>query len=103
MLDRLDTWIVLGVLLWIVLCFFIAWATQMKKRLANAENRNMNLRFALNQKTNEASWLKARAESMECHGILIRDEEIDRLKKENARLEKLLEQKWKVASTDAKK
>ena len=113
MFARFDTWIIMGIFLWLFLGCALAWASNTKKRLDAAEKKNVDLRFALNRKTAELHQVKAelnqaRANAEAIRNLVILDkndaieilrEKLNASERERERLETLLNQKWSKAKT----
>lgn len=104
MFERFDTWIIMGLFLWLALGCAFAWASDKKKRLDAAEKKIVDLRFALNRKTTELVQAKQNAEAIKQLVIRDKDDKIERLReklkeseRERMRLETLLNQKWEDA------
>lgn len=102
--ERFDTWIIMGLFLWLILGCAFAWVSDMKKRLDAAEKKVVDLRFALNRKTTELVQAKQNAEAIKHLVIRDKNEKIEALREklkesesERRRLETLLNQKWEDA------
>lgn len=105
MFERLDTWLILWLLVWVAVCAVWALVADMKKRLAAAEKKAKGLRVALVAKTAELHQARAAAEAIKNLAMLHKDDEIAALcekleasERECKRLEILLNQKWKAAN-----
>lgn len=104
MFERIETWLIIGIVVVTLFCGLDAWITNLYHRIKELTGDNRRLRHALNEVRQENTWLLARCESATDHRVFIRDTEIDSLtaeleamQKKVGELETLLDQKWKGA------
>lgn len=107
MFDRFELWLLIGLLAWIIFCALDAWITGLYRKNKEYKGEIVRLRRDLEEREQEVTWLKARAESGSDHRVLIRDQKIDGLKKELEQayrkckeLETIINQKWKAVAND---
>ena len=87
-----------------ILYFNISWSNGVRRKLEAEKARSADLRNRLDEKTKEATLLSARLEARECHKIMLRDGQTEKLKeylaaerRRSEKLEKMLMQKWREA------
>ena len=88
MLSRMDTWILLGIVVWLSACGLIALLDSRKDRLRDMSVELVETRLERDEMRRERDTVMQRYEATRDHYCLIRDEEIDRLKGEVAAWEK---------------
>ena len=103
MFERLDTWIIIGLVVVTLFCGLDAWITNLYRRIKEQAGDIRRLRHRLNESEQENAWLLARCESKTDHRVLIRDSRIDELENKIKTLEALLDQKWTDASNPSGK
>ncbi len=104
MFERFDTWLIIGLGLFLLFCGLDAWITNLYRRNKELAGEGRRLRHRLHELEQENAWLLARCESTRDHRTFIRDTEIDRLTAELkakdqkiGELQTLLDQKWEGA------
>ena len=87
-----------------ILYLNISWSNGVRRKLDAERAKNTDLRNRLEEKANEVAKLSARLESRECHKVMLRDGQTERLKemlaaekRRSEKLEKMLVQKWREA------
>lgn len=87
-----------------VLYFNISWSNGIRRKLDAEKTKNSILQNRLDEKTKEATLLSARLEARECHRIMLREGQTEKLKEQlaaeqrrSAKLETMLMQKWREA------
>lgn len=101
MFDRFETWLIIGLLLWMALCFLDERVCEARKRRKRTEKELKQMKRELRKKRKELKELKTQHKRNELMDVYIRDQRIEELEQENAKLrrevqkkETLLEQKW---------
>ena len=106
MFERFDTWLIIGLGLFLIFCGMDAWITSLYRRNKELTGDNRRLRHRLHEVEQENAWLIARCESKTdqkvIYHVMKNDElreqlEAERLK--NKELQTLLDQKWKAAKS----
>lgn len=107
MFDRFEVWLIAGIVAFVVFCALDSWIIGMRHKIKEQKGAINRLRYELDTKKQEVSWLQARCESRTEHRVIIRDTQIDELREELEksrneckRLETVLNQKWKVVTED---
>ena len=85
-----------------VLYFNIAYSNNLRRKLEAEKTKNADLRCRLADHMAQNALLSARLEARECHRIMLREDQADKLKeclaaekRRSAKLEKMLMQKWR--------
>lgn len=101
MFDRLETWLIMALLLWVALCFLDERICKAWKRRKRIEKERKHLKSELKKKDMELEELKSQHKRNDFMDTYILEQRIEELMKDNASLQKdlrkartLLEQKW---------
>lgn len=104
MFDRLETWLIIALLLWAACCWLDERICKACKRHKHREKERKRMKSELKKKDEELEELKLQHKRDYVMDVYARDLRIDELERENAklkkevkRLETMLAQKWNEA------
>lgn len=100
MWERLDTWLILGLLLWLLVCFLLDRCNKVKKLKQELKARRRaehRAWLACEKARRQKRQMAARAEAVLDHTRACWKEEVAELELELAKKERLLNQKWREA------
>ena len=90
MFDRVDTWILIGIALYLITCGLIALLDARRKRIDALLLDISALRRELDHARADLETALARDEAKRCHYVRLRDDENERLRRENIALRAII-------------